>query len=635
MSISEQNENTPDGAERAQDTATPAAQVEQALTLTAAPGEQIARDKEARREKTAGPNFDDEPMLMIRGKPVRPWLVLISVIFGFFMALLDATIVNIAIPTIQASLKTDLTSVSWVLSSYNLIFAVLLVTLGRFADQYGRKRLFMISMLLFSLGSLFCALAETFSSLSGLPAINWLIGFRAFQAIGAAGLNPISLTIILATFPRRQRGAAIGVWGALSGLASAAGPVLGGFLVQNFDWRWIFFVNLPFCAAGLVMVALFVPETRDPRASKYVDIPGILTLSVAIFCLVLAIIQVNSWGWASPGILGLIGTSLVSLALFVFAELKQKNPIVDFKLFKVVSFTSANITMFLFGTAIQGAFLLVVLYFISVRNYDQIHAAYALLPIPLAAFVISALGGRLSNRFNPYILGILGMLFITIGFVMLYLISPDAPYIDIAWRCLLLGIGTGMIFQSLPAIALSEIPPARLGVGSGVFNTFRQIGFALGVAVLISVLTGQLQPNLNLARSTAIEQVQAANLPPQLSSGIVHGLQQSGSSASTSEAGTGSNGSGQSLDLTKLADKLPLPEQQKTALRATLKTLNQQISHDFLTQLTNSFKTSWLAAALFAIAGMLSAIVAYFIRRPTATAQHRSQPPEIHHASIG
>ena len=231
-----------------------------------------------------------EPTLTFRGRPVNPWLVLVSLVFGFFMSLLDITIVNIAIPNIQSKLNTDLTTVTWVLNAYSLVFAMLLVTIGRFADQYGRKRIFMIGMVIFSIASLMCALAPTMESLLGGRAIYWLIGFRAFQAIGAASLNPVSLAIIMAVFPPQRRGAAIGIWGALSGIAAAVGPVLGGFLVQNFDWRWIFFVNLPFCVIGLVMVTLFVPETRDPRTTRSIDVPGMLTLSAAMFCLVLAII---------------------------------------------------------------------------------------------------------------------------------------------------------------------------------------------------------------------------------------------------------------------------------------------------------------------------------------------------------
>ncbi|GCE16165.1 MFS transporter [Tengunoibacter tsumagoiensis] len=576
--------------------------------------------------------------LMVHGRPIRPWIVLISLVFGFFMALLDATIVNIAIPSIQSALKTDLPTVSWTLNAYNLVFAVLLITVGRFADQYGRKRLFMIGMIIFSIGSLLCALAETFGSLTGLPAINWLIAFRALQAIGAAGLNPISLAIIISIFPPKQRGAAIGVWGALSGLAAAVGPILGGFLVENFDWRWIFFVNLPFCLIGLIMVWLNVPETRDIRVSKHIDILGALTLSLAIFCVVLAIIEGNAWGWASLPILSLFGLTVISLIAFGIVEIKQADPMIDFALFKAVSFTGANLTMFLFGIAIQGAFLILVLYFINARGYDQLHAAYALLPVPLAAFVVSALSGRLSHRVNPGIMGIIGMVAITIGFVLLCFINSDTAYIDVAWRSIFLGLGMGMLFQSQPAIALSEVPPAKLGVASGVFNTFRQIGFTLGVAVLISVFTGTLTPNLQTAQTHSVAIVNSHTaLPEQLRSGIITGLQNSHTTSNqTSEAGS-SGSTTQSVDLTKLADKLPpqVPVATREAIRSDLKVLGDQISAEFLDQVTNSFKSAWWSASIFALSGVLAALIAFLLHRPKAPASEDAKREAQAHASLG
>lgn len=282
------------------------------------------------------------PVLTVRGQPVRPWVALAAVLIGFCMAILDTTIVNIAIPSMQTSLKADLTSISWVLNAYNLVYAVLLVTAGRFADQYGRKRLFMLGMILFSLGSLCCGLAQAFGQISGTPAINWLIGFRALQGTGTAALAPVSLAIILAVFPAEKRGAAIGAWGALAGLAGALGAVIGGFLIQTFGWPWIFFVNLPVCLVGLVMLVLFVPETRDPHVGKRMDVPGMLTLTVALFCLVLAIIEGNDWNWTSLPILALFGAALASLILFVFVEVRQQEPIVNFSLLKARSFTGGE-----------------------------------------------------------------------------------------------------------------------------------------------------------------------------------------------------------------------------------------------------------------------------------------------------
>ena len=549
------------------------------------------------------------PVFTVRGKPVRPWVVLAAVFIGFFMAILDTTIVNIAIPSMQTSLKADLTSISWVLNAYNLVYAVLLVTMGRFADQFGRKRIFMMGMILFSLGSLCCALAPAFGQISGSPAINWLIGFRALQGTGAAALVPVSLAIILAIFPQEKRGAAIGAWGALAGLAGAIGPVIGGFLVQTFGWPWIFFVNLPVCLVGLVMLLLFVPETRDPHVGKRIDVPGMLTLTAAIFCFVLAIIEGNDWNWTSLPILALFGAALASLILFVVVEVRQQEPIVDFSLFKARSFTGANITMFLVGIAFQGAILMVVLYYMNALTYSQLHAAYALLPMPLAAFVVSVLAGRLSGKVNPHVMGLVGLVLLAVGFGLLCLLSTDTSYLDVAWRSVLLGAGFGMVFQSQPSISLSQVPSSKLGVGSGIFNTFRQIGFVLGIAILISVFTGQLQTNLGQARTNAIALVQVdTKILPQMRSGIASHLNDARSTGSSSS----------NVDVSSFADTLPptTPVRVRESVRSELMALGASIDHEFKTQLVDSFKTTWVIAALFAVAGFISAFFTYVARRP-------------------
>jgi EmrB/QacA subfamily drug resistance transporter len=555
------------------------------------------------------------PVHTLRGKPVNAWLVLVSLIFGFFMSLLDVTIVNIAIPSIQSNLKTDLTTVTWVLNAYSLVFAILLVTMGRFADQFGRKRIFMLGMIIFSLGSLLCALSPTMALLTGWPAIHWLIGFRAFQAIGAAAMNPVSLAIIIAVFPRERRGAAIGVWGALSGLAAAAGPVLGGFLVQNFDWRWIFFVNLPFCIVGLFMVALFVPETREQGTSKKLDPLGLLTLSIAMFCLVLAIIQGNDWGWTSTPILSLFAGALVALILFFIVESRVSEPIVDFSLFKIRNFSASSIAIFLFGIAIQGAFLILVLYFIDAQGYTQLDAAYAILPIPLASFVVSAFSGAFSQKINPRISGMVGMALLVVGFIALATLNVNSTFLDTTWRGLIIGAGMGLCFQSFPNMALSEVPRAKLGVGSGVFNTFRQIGFVLGVAILISLFIGQIKTNVQQATTNSIQIVQNnTSIPAQFHQPIINGLQSAGSDANSSQVKP------QSVDLTQFAQYAP-PQYREQA-RANLKVLGDQIAAEFKNAVINAFTATWIAAAMFALLGLVGA---FFTRMPSRKVAARSQ----------
>ncbi len=556
---------------------------------------------------TGNISVTSQPVLTIRGKPVNPWLVLFSLVFGFFMSLLDVTIVNIAIPSIQSGLNTDLTTVTWVLNAYSLVFAILLVTMGRFADQYGRKRIFMMGMIIFSLGSLLCALSPTLASLTGWPGINWLIGFRAFQAIGAAAMNPVSLAIIIAVFPRERRGAAIGVWGALSGLAAAAGPVLGGFLVQNFDWRWIFFVNLPFCIVGLIMVAIFVPETRELSTSKKLDPLGLLTLSMAIFCLVLGIIQGNDWGWTSTPILSLFAGALVALILFFIVESRVSEPIVDFSLFKIRSFSASSIAIFLFGIAIQGAFLLLVLYFIDAQGYTQLDAAYAILPIPLASFVVAVFSGAFSQKISPRLSGIAGMALLAVGFFALATLNANSTFLDTTWRGIIIGAGMGLCFQSFPNMALSEVPRAKLGVGSGVFNTFRQIGFVLGVAILISLFVGQVKTNIQQATTNSIQIVRNnTTIPAQFHQPIIKGLQSSGSNANSSQIKP------QSVDLTQFAQFAP-PQFREQA-KASLKALGDQIAAEFKNAVISAFTATWIAAGMFALLGLLGA---FFTRMPS------------------
>ena len=426
----------------------------------------------------------------------------------------------------------------------------------------------------------------------------------------------------MAVFPRERRGAAIGIWGALSGIAAATGPVLGGYLVQNFDWRWIFFVNLPFCIIGLFMVAMFVPETREPGVSRRIDIPGIITLSAAVFCLVLAIIQGNDWGWSSTPILSLFGGTVLATILFFVVELKVKEPIIDFSLFKIGSFTSASFAMFVFGIAIQGAFLFLVLYFIYAQGYTQLNAAYAILPIPVASFIVSAFSGAFSQKINPRISALLGMTLLVVGFFLLFTLNVNSTLLDTIWRGLIIGAGMGMCFQSFPNIALSEVPRAKLGVGSGVFNTFRQIGFVLGVAILISLFVGQIQTNITRASNNAIQIVQNDTaIPAQFRPLIINGLKQA-----VNNAGNSQQLSSQNVDLTQFANNAP--PQFRAQARASLKALGDKITAEFQKGVVQSFTATWLAAAFAAVVGVLLTFFTLVSRRKRGSLVPKSESHE-------
>jgi hypothetical protein len=367
------------------------------------------------------------------------------------------------------------------------------------------------------------------------------------------------------------------------------------------------------------MVGIFVPETRELGTSKKLDPLGLLTLSTAIFCLVLAIIQGNDWGWTSTPILSLFAGALVALMLFFIVETRVSEPIIDFSLFKIRSFSASSVTMFLFGIAIQGAFLLLVLYFIDAQGYTQLDAAYAILPIPLAAFVVSVFSGAFSQKISPRISGIAGMALLAIGFFALATLNANSTWLDTTWRGVIIGAGMGLCFQSFPNMALSEIPRAKLGVGSGVFNTFRQIGFVLGVAILISLFVGQIKTNIEQARTNSIQIVQKnTTIPAQFHQPIIKGLESSGSNVNSSQIKP------QSVDLTQFAQFAP-PAFREQA-RASLKALGDQIAAEFKNGVVNSFIVTWIAAGLFALLGLIGA---FFTRMPSykATAPAQSGEP--------
>lgn len=513
------------------------------------------------------------------------WLALIALSFGFFMSVLDTSIVNISLPTIQMQFHTDLITTGWISYAYNLTFAVLMITVGRFADQYGRKRLFLLGIGIFGLGSLLCATS---------PSIGWLVGFRVLQACGAALLNTVSLAIITAVFPADKRNAALGIWGAIALSAAAFGPVLGGILVQDINWNAIFLINLPFCIAGFLMTLRYVPETYDSATSKKIDFPGLAALSTTLFCLALAIIKGSDWGWTSGGTLALFGAAIVSLFVLIQVEIKQDDPMIDMKLFLIPSFSASSLAMLLYDAALQGSILIIGLYYMNTQGYTQLDAAYRIIPVPLTAFAVSLLSSRINRSITPPMKVLIGMALFVVGFVLLSMLPTHASYPDIIWRALIIGIGTGLCFGALPAIALVEVPRSKLGVGSGVFNTARQIGFTLGVTILLSLLTSQMKGNLATVHHNVTSTVQMSTiLPPQLRNDVVTRLSHTIAAVQQSE----------SIRSVSTAAQISQLASGK-AFQPLLMTLNGYTDDLIQEALVNAFKMTWLIAGLIALLGV-------------------------------
>ncbi|MFL5592663.1 MAG: MFS transporter [Ktedonobacteraceae bacterium] len=406
---------------------------------------------------------------------------------GAFMVLLDGSIVLVALPTIQASLHAQLSDLQWTVDAYNLPFAALMLTAGTLGDRFGRKRIFLLGLVLFLIGSLLCGFAST---------LGWLIFGRVVQGMGAAALSPGSLSLLVSTFSEpRARAQAIGIWSGISGVSLAAGPLVGGLIIQSGSWPAIFFLNVPI---GLVALALGWPllvDSRNPNAQQ-IDLPGQVLVISGLTCLIMALIQGSSQGWTSPLILGLFVGSAVLLGAFLLVETRVREPLLPLHLFANRVFLVANLAAAFLGFVIVGAMFFLPQYFQAVQGGTALDAGLRLLPITLSIFVVSPFAARLTDRLGPRPPIILGALLAAGGALLLMGLEPNSDYATLWWKLGLLGIGIGFMFAPLTVAVISATPAARAGLGSSVLNTFRLVGFTLGAAVLGTFVLLQFSGNI-------------------------------------------------------------------------------------------------------------------------------------------
>jgi EmrB/QacA subfamily drug resistance transporter len=426
------------------------------------------------------------PPALDQGHP-RKWLILAAVSLGMFMTLLDVTIVNIAIPAIIKDLNTTVTTVSWVVNAYSLALAVLFLSLGRFGDKFGLKLVFLCGLAAFSIFSLACGLA---------PSAGWLTGFRVGQGIGGAAMAPISLAIIFGVFPRRQQGIAVGLWGALGMVAAAVGPTLGGVLSEYASWHWVFFINAPIGALALALCWWVVPKAETQRTATGIDAVGVVVSAAGLFCLVLGLIQANTWGWTSLKTLALFAIAVVSLPLFTWWELRNAAPMFDFRLLRIRSFTASNAAMVLVGATMGGSLFLLPIFLVSVLGYSELQAALAITPMPVMGLLAAPGVGRLTDRIGPRIPAAFGVACFGVGMILLAQLNGESTTLSVAWRVVVLGLGMGFVFPAVSSAAMGSLPPRVAGVGSGTLNTLRQVGFSLGIAVLVAIFSHQMVANI-------------------------------------------------------------------------------------------------------------------------------------------
>lgn len=445
----------------------------------------------------------------------RKWWTLGAMCFALFMIMLDNTVVNVALPSIQQDLGASISGLEWTVSGYTLSFAVLLATGGRLGDIFGRRRIFLIGVVIFALSSATAGLA---------PDATSLVVSRIIQGIGAALMMPGTLSIITDVFPAHERGKAMGTWAGVSALALAIGPVLGGFLTEHVSWRAIFYINVP-VAIGAVLATLFaVRESRDTSVGRDVDYAGVAVLTAGLTALVLALVEGNSWGWGSTQIIALIAVALISLPLFVAVENRVKAPIVQFKLLSDRDFLGAIVVASVISFAMLGVFFFLALYMQDILGYTPLEAGVRFLPSTLMIVAIAPVAGRLSDRYGPRWLIGGGLLIVAASLFSFSKIAVDSSYLDLLPGFMLLGIGIAMTMSPMTSAAMNAVPVQKAGIASGVLSMFRMLGGSLGVAVTGAIFQGLVSSHLDsLLTGSGISAVDRSEISEQLGSGSVSG----------------------------------------------------------------------------------------------------------------
>ncbi|ACT03171.1 MFS transporter [Paenibacillus sp. JDR-2] len=416
-------------------------------------------------------------------KSIRKWWVLITVSLAVFMAMLDITIVNVALPDIQRSFSSDFSNLQWVLNAYTLVYAAMLLPVSKLGDIIGRKKVFLMGLGIFVIGSLTSGLAG-----SDL----WLNIFRGVQGVGGAAMMSLSLTIVTASFPEKQRGLALGIWSSVVGLAISGGPLIGGALVDSFGWRSIFLVNIPFGIAAILLGMFFIQESNKNSKGK-IDYLGFVFSTAMIFTMVLALIQKEvheNYSWTDWHVLSLLGLSIVLLIAFIITERMVKQPMIELSIFKSRSFNGANIAAFVLGAGLYGGFTYLTILMQNYMGYSAFETGVKMLLISGFTIILGPLAGMVSGKIgNRWLIS--GALFIgAIGIIVI----RQTIKVPVEWSYLmpgfvLLGISNALVNPPIANAAMSSIDKKQVGMASGILNVFRQVGISFGVVMLGIKLT--------------------------------------------------------------------------------------------------------------------------------------------------
>lgn len=536
----------------------------------------------------------------------NPWLVLVVLTTGFFMILLDTTIVNVAIPAMSAGLNTTLDQILWVLNAYILVYAVLLITSGRLGDLFGQRTLFAIGLFIFTLASALCGLSQN---------VGELIAARILQGVGGALLTPQTLSIITSLFPPERRGAAFGIWGSVAGLAAVAGPTVGGAIITYIDWRWIFYINVPIGIGALIATFAIIPDLRPGRHHGW-DVVGIVLATAGLFGIVFGLIEGQRYNWGEIASYGVtipevIVAGVALMAVFIIWERFQAEPLVPLSLFEERNFAVANWIAAAVSFGMLSLFLPFTIYLQSVRGFSALAAGLTLAPMSLTSMVTAPFAGRFADRIGGKYILMAGLSLFTIGVgSVMYVAGPDSTWVTFLPPAIIAGAGMGMTFAPMTTVAMRNISPRVAGAASGVLNTTRQLGAAIGSAVVGAILQNHLATTLH---DQAVSH--AASLPAAFRAQFVAAF--SSVASNGFEIGTGQSGA-------KLPPGLPPAVAQQISA----------LAHDvFVSAFIEAMKSTLVVPIAFLAFTVLTTLL--IKRRPRSDAQREETPRDEVRAAAG
>ncbi|MFG2497689.1 MFS transporter [Streptomyces sp. NPDC048441] len=458
---------------------------------------------------------------------MRTWGPLTAVCLGTFMLLLDVTIVIVALPDMARALNASLSDLQWVIDGYALALAALLLGVGAAADVLGRRRLNVLGTGLFALASLGCGLASN---------AEVLVAARALQGLGAAAMFATTLPLLGAAYQGRDRSAALGIWGAVSGAAAALGPIVGGLLTEGPGWRWIFFVNLPVSMASIWLTLRMVPESKG-QSGRRIDWAGTATFALFAGALTYGVVRAGAEGWASAASTVTFAVAVLALVGFVAVERRVAQPLLDLKLLRMPAFTGVLLGAIGFNAAAFGLMPYLSIWLQTLLGMSPVHGSLVMLPLAATSFIVAAVGGRLLHGVPARLTIGVGLLLIGAGGVALAVLDAGSSWGSLVFGLSLAGIGTGLVSPGLAGAALAAVPPANAGMAGGAVNTFRQLGYALGVAVFGTVLTSRMQDTLGHDAAHTVAGGGAAAVRGTLSEHTVRAAFASGLNAAAVVAG--------------------------------------------------------------------------------------------------